>query len=383
MCRENSPVPDGRFPVDKTLKKIVELWQHSQGRRPTSDLAAPQVGLPKMCGFCETEKASKRCVQCAGALCAKCREETHSKGFYKTHEIVDLEPDAIVSSSVSDLKGCVGDFDSGLKIFCDEHPEEKLNFYCHDCRMAVCSHCLILGDHQQHQQTPIGNAWETGKETLTAWAERLTQRSHASDTFLARLTQMEVDVSTGGEAQRSLVNRELDHLRDLVETKRQQLLSKSTLEERQKHAQLRAQIDRAEAERGETRRLSARAQALLDLKSEHAFLAVCLPLIQDMKKSISQPRESEPAASGTFRPLMTDAQVRSIGEMELGLPQPKPMQTTVTHGAPMLTSHGGLVNATVAYMSPQVQVQQVQGVQHVQQIQPVQQVQYVSYRTTS
>merc|ERR1712070_806036 len=64
-----------------------------------------------------------------------------------------------------------------------------------------------------------------------------------------------------------------------------------------------------------------RSEDLLAVGSEHAFLAVVLPLIQDMKKLCTQPPEPAPSVSGTFRPLMTDTQVRSLGDLDLGIPK--------------------------------------------------------------
>merc|ERR1711972_490680 len=84
---------------------------------------------------------------------------------------------------------------------------------------------------------------------------------------------------------------------------------------------LQQQVDRAEAARQDTSCLVSRSQELLSLVSEHAFLAVVLPLIQDMKKCASQPVDDTPRVSCSFRPLTTDAQVRSLGDLDLGHPR--------------------------------------------------------------
>ena len=36
-------------------------------------------------------------------------------------------------------------------------------FYCLGCKTPVCSHCLILGPHKGHEQTPLEDAYESGK----------------------------------------------------------------------------------------------------------------------------------------------------------------------------------------------------------------------------
>lgn len=369
VCSDVMIVPETGLSVDRTLQVVVDLFQQDQASVPASD---PRDVPAPMCGFCEEKPARRRCVQCAGVLCEECELTSHSKGFFKSHNIVDLEDgEAAVGS---------GGFDYASKMLCDEHPEEKLSFYCLGCRRPVCSHCLILGEHKGHQQTPIDQASETGKETLTAWVEKLSQRIMSHEQLIEQLKGCEAEVNKGAEAQRNIINSEMDHLKDLIETKRQQLLSKSVLEEKQKRMQLQAQVDRAEKSRTDTAGLIQRSEALLGLSSAHAFLAVVLPLIQDMKKCAGQPMDTAPTVSCAFRPLSTDSQVRSLGDLDLGHPRPpQPVHMaggqSVQIGGPgvegqqVLPQSYSIANSTLSYL-PQQSIQMPQGAQ----------VQYV-YRT--
>merc|ERR1712217_682262 len=99
-------------------------------------------------------------------------------------------------------------------MLCDEHHDEKLSFYCLDCRKPVCSHCLILGEHKGHQQTPIDQAFETGKETLSAWVEKLSQRIATTRDLIEQLHSTELEMNRGAESQRNTINQEMDHLRE-------------------------------------------------------------------------------------------------------------------------------------------------------------------------
>lgn len=337
VCGDVTIVPEGGLRVDRTLSVVVELWQQLQvpGVSPTSPgsgpLARSAERARQYCGFCEEKPATRRCIQCSGVLCEECEKSSHSKGFFKSHNIVDLD-------------GGLSSVDYSGRMLCDEHPEEKLSFYCLDCRKPVCSHCLILGDHKGHQQTPVDQAFETGKETLGAWVEKLQQRITTTEDLLAQLREAELEVYRGAEAQRNIINSEMDHMRELIETKRHQLLSKSALEEKQKRVQLQAQVDKAEGTRQDAGSLVSRSQDLLSLSSEHAFLAVVLPLIQDMKKCASQQVDDGPRVVCSFRPLSTDAQVRSLGDLDLGHPRPPPQQHPVVGqalvGQPSSFMHG-------------------------------------------
>ncbi|CAE7622925.1 pkbA [Symbiodinium sp. CCMP2592] len=87
-----------------------------------------------------------------------------------------------------------------------------------------------------------------------------------------------------------------------------------------------AQINRAEGIRTEANGFVDRSEGLLGLDSEHAFLAVVLPLIQDMKVCAGTAVDNNRHISTAFRPLSTDAQVRVLGDLDLGHRlQPVPM----------------------------------------------------------
>lgn len=310
VCGDVTAMPEGGLAIDRSVQLVQEWWQEKQLRPSARIISGNNSKVVPMCGFCEEQPASRRCLQCDGTLCEACSISSHSKGFFKSHQIVNLED------------APQGDFELVNKMVCDLHSQEKLSFYCLDCRMPVCSHCLILGEHKGHQQKHIEEAYDTGKDTLNAWTEKLQQRIESCEEILESLRNAEVDVNQGASAQRNIINHEMDHLKELIETKRHQLLSKSALEEKQKRVQLQAQQDRTQSAQAEAQSMLVRSEDIINVGSEHAFLAVVLPLIQDMKKLCTQPPEPAPSISGTFRPLMTDTQVRCLGDLDLGLPKP-------------------------------------------------------------
>jgi len=398
VCQEITTVPPDGLPTDRTLQLVKEQWQEEQVRARQHRHMTNGVGRPMVrpvCGFCEEQPATQRCVQCDGVMCDACQQTTHNKGFFKTHTIVGLD-DAAAGSMAS----------VSSKMVCDQHPEEKLTFYCVDCRKLVCSHCLIMGDHKGHQQTPVETAFETGKETLSAWVEKIMERNRLAEELLAQLRNADVEVTEGATAQREVINDEMDNLKEIIDSKRQQLLAKSALEEKQKRGQLQAITDRAQAAYTDSKRMAARCEELLALRSEHTFLAVVLPLLQDMKKLSVQALDASPPNCSTFRPFLTDAQVRCLGDLDLGHPKtaaPRPvnvqqvqpqaagqpaivqgMQTQVVgavhnqHGHVLVQQHPapfgyGALGMSVTHITPQqmpmVSGQQATPMQHSQQVQ--------------
>lgn len=314
-CEDVTTLPtEGALQIDRSLQLVVEAWLEQIASQHENKNETPALVTPT-CGFCEEQLATCHCEQCDGVLCEKCRTTLHTKGIFKTHTVVEL----LSKQSKTKSGGEVDHF--AAKMLCNEHAEEKLNFYCLDCQRPVCSHCLILGSHKGHQQQPIDQAYETGKGLLTQWVDRLRQHAASAEDLLDRLRGVECEVQHGAEGQRHVINGELDHLREVIETKRHQLLSKSALEEKQKRVQLQSQLDRASAQHGDMTELLSRSGSLLETTSEHTFLAVLLPMIQDMKKCSGQPVDTTVHASSNFSSLSTDAQVRSLGDLDLGHPK--------------------------------------------------------------
>lgn len=355
ICNESSSVPEGGLKID-AVKKIVVDHYKPQGQDALHD---PALAQPT-CGLCEEKQATKRCVQCDGCICEDCEKSVHAKGYFRSHTVLDLNE--------------VTDMTVAGRMVCPDH-QEKLDFYCLDCRSPVCAHCLILGDHKGHRQTPIQTAFETGKDTLDAWIQKLNLRIASTEALLDNFRLADEEISRNGETQRAVVNSEMDHLRELIETKRRQLLQKSALEEKQKRVQLQAQIERAEAARVEAKGLVGRSEVMLELDrvhGAHTFLIFVLALIQDMKRCADQPVDDNQRVSTTFRSLSTDAQVRVLGDLDLCYPRPQTV--SAQHGQPcmggihqtdsahpfVLQPYNGSSATTMPYVPQHVHVANVQ-----------------------
>jgi len=313
VCSVITLVPEGGLCIDRGLQRLVE--QHLDQQR----LSARAASQPT-CGFCEEQPAVKRCVQCDGVLCEECVATSHGKSFFKNHDIVDL---GIVQNGV----GSAGTSEA----MCPEHTDEKLSFYCLDCCTAVCSRCILLGAHQDHQSTPVSSAFGDHREMLRSKMDRLTERENGTLSLLEKLQAAELEVQQGAQGQRNAIIREMDNLRELIETKRRELLSKSALEEKQKLTQLQTQVTRAEGSLEQIRQMARRADVVLSLTSEHSFLAVVLPLLQDVTRCSNKEVDPLLPVSSVFRAIHTDAQVRSVGELNLGLQQPGSTVLPVMH----------------------------------------------------
>jgi len=307
LCNEECSIPEGGLKVD-TVKKIVVDHVRKALKPDSTEEDVDLVNPPITCAYCEERVATRRCVECHGQpLCEDCQKSTHSKGYFRSHTIVDIG-EALGATEKEDVR-----------MVCCEH-DQKLEFYCLTCRTPVCSHCLIIKGHKGHEHTTIDAAYNTGKDTLSAWIQKMKDRISTTQALYETFQAQDEEVTKHGESQRNTVNYEMDHLRELIETKRRQLLQKSALEEKQKRLQLQTQMEKAQSARDQAQHLVNRSEDLLELSSIHAFVVLVLVLIQDMRICNSQPTDDHRRVSTAFRALHTDNQVRVLGDLDLGQP---------------------------------------------------------------
>lgn len=96
---------------------------------------------PLFCQFCEDfspQKATCMCSECTFTYCGTCFDTYHPmKGPLSGHTIGPPEIKTVKKKESN--------------VTCQEHKEEKVALYCHECQMAVCYMCKEFGQHKKHQ----------------------------------------------------------------------------------------------------------------------------------------------------------------------------------------------------------------------------------------
>lgn len=209
------------------------------------------------------------------------------------------------------------------EVFCEEHIDEKLNLYCTDCHSAVCAHCLLTGSHMNHKQMGLCEAYDKGLGEQKRGLEKTTELKSELDAFLESLYKLDKEIEENEKIQRDCIEKEIDHLKELLETKRVQLLSKSELEMKKKKMLNSDQIEKVQKDRENVQALATRMDKLCDLQSQHTFLALNRPLHKDMLNETQLQRNFTPAASSAFRCFVTDAAQSALGDLDLGVKERK------------------------------------------------------------
>jgi hypothetical protein len=165
----------------------------------------------------------------------------------------------------------------------------------------------------------MSKACEEHREMLQKEVDRLRTRKKGHQDLVENLRNVECKVIDNGQQQRDTINRQLAQLKDLIESKRQQLLQQSSLEEDQKLNQIRTQIEKTRGTLEQVDNLLSRTEKMLRLDSDYSFLTVVLPLVQDAMRCSSQVVEPMTQVQTSFRPLSVEWQIKALGDLDLSV----------------------------------------------------------------
>ena len=160
-CSEVNSIPqDGvsAFPHNACLAQQVE--QHKFEEKPSS----------AQCEGCVASVAAAvYCNQCCEFLCDTCKDYHKISRKTKDHELVDAEVSGkhLPSNSTNAHK----------PLYCSvpQHSDEKLKFYCEDCKILVCSFCILRGNHKNHSYCDCDKVVEACHSDLHASVQGCTE----------------------------------------------------------------------------------------------------------------------------------------------------------------------------------------------------------------
>ena len=134
---------------------MVEKLEHAQKNKGIGGKKAFPSKRKLKCDVCEKKPALMECVTCVVKYCEACLETCHPKdrAVFKAHVVVPME---MVSTRE-----------------CELHKGQALSFFCTQCGVAVCAHCLLMGAHIDHSRVSLQFAVKEKKSSLLEAIETL------------------------------------------------------------------------------------------------------------------------------------------------------------------------------------------------------------------
>nr|XP_034978507.1 E3 ubiquitin-protein ligase TRIM56-like [Zootoca vivipara] len=149
-CRLQLECPGGSVGLKTNffINGLLELFQMKRNK----DLE---------CTICSSAQkvmaATARCLDCKDFLCQICSQGHCCSRLTLHHKVVSLE------------EFLAGHYDTEVRVlqemWCQDHPQEALRFFCDTCSMSICRDCRLL-DHFQHKVVSMSSAVQRERPTV-------------------------------------------------------------------------------------------------------------------------------------------------------------------------------------------------------------------------
>ena len=224
------------------------------------------------CQKCEKREATSFCHSC-GFLCQRCREIHQEWKDFSSHEVISLATlTEDVTAMVPPLKKTV---------FCSKHSEKEADLYCDTCDELICRDCIVK-DHTTHCYDFVEKSFSGHEAVIESGLKSVEEQ-------LATLSKARKDVCTRRaslleqrKAMEADICGDIDHLKQVLETRRLELLGEVQNLFEPKLAGLENQEKEIEAREEQLRNCSGCVRESLRTGSQKKILSIKKPVVEEM-----------------------------------------------------------------------------------------------------
>ncbi len=142
------------------------------------------------CSRCQ-DPAINHCASCEIFMCKKCSESHDSWRANKNHNVLSIEELRNPESQVKMRK----------KLYCMNHEDEVLKYYCKTCKELCCIDCVVLSHQKRkHSCVAVSEMAKKRKETLqsscTTLDEKLSEGKEALNNICEVMKSLEKNAKT-------------------------------------------------------------------------------------------------------------------------------------------------------------------------------------------
>ena len=180
-------------------------------------MAKAEGKVEAFCGQCAAENSVAFCRQCADFICAKCVEIHEKLRAFAVHVVISLE-----DLKMGGLKNIPLNATPPKK--CTEH-DKNLKYFCFDCGRLICSMCVLF-DHKEHKFDILTKCAAENRQMLLESLAPLQEIQANFATAEKKIESEEARIDAQEvEACRS-VQQSFEHLKDLLEQRKVELVRK-------------------------------------------------------------------------------------------------------------------------------------------------------------
>ena len=224
------------------------------------------------CEKCKKREAAGFCRSC-GFVCQRCIETHQEWKDFSSHEVISLATlTEDVSAMVSPLKKTV---------YCSKHVEKEADLYCDTCDELICRDCIVRV-HRDHQYDLVGDSFDKHEAIIVSGLKSVEEQ-------LATMCKAREDVCNRRalllKQQKAIelnICNDIDHLKQVLETRKATLISKVKSMFKPKFDSLSKQDKEIETIEKQLRICSGCVRESLRTGSQKEILSMKKPVVEEM-----------------------------------------------------------------------------------------------------
>ncbi|XP_078613490.1 putative E3 ubiquitin-protein ligase MID2 [Branchiostoma floridae x Branchiostoma japonicum] len=213
------------------------------------------------CQLCEgnPRPTVKVCVTCDVAYCEDCLSTFHpARGPLARHTLVPPGQQPCTAEP--------------KVVMCAEHPDEKVNMYCKEDEMPVCSLCKMVGRHKGHEVTALTDVYQEKKDILMEEVYELKERNKEIGDFVAEIRETCTKVQDKRREWQGNLVRDIARLEETLNERKELLEATLNREEEEKLKLLKDEIVKKEEHLQKAQTVVAYVEEVLKEKDQSCFL---------------------------------------------------------------------------------------------------------------
>ncbi|XP_002730875.1 tripartite motif-containing protein 2-like [Saccoglossus kowalevskii] len=180
---------------------------------------------PPMCKICKKKTATHRCVDCHQFSCDVCVKIHEHVPPLRGHQVLKIDKYREIESK--------GHLTVQSKVFCSDHKDSNLEFYCDTCQVPVCLKCTIVNHRgPEHVHRDLQVVAEEYKTQVREMLEKLKVKEKQADEGKAATESAREEIRNQCGAEKKKVRRRAKELIERV--KREEKMLIDDLDERAK-----------------------------------------------------------------------------------------------------------------------------------------------------
>nr|XP_006811695.1 PREDICTED: E3 ubiquitin-protein ligase TRIM71-like [Saccoglossus kowalevskii] len=172
---------------------------------------------PLMCEICKEKTATHRCVDCPQFSCDVCVKMHEHIPLLQGHQVLNIDKYREIESK--------GHLTLQSKVFCSDHEDSHLEFYCDTCQVPVCLKCTIVNHRgPEHVHRDLQGVAEEYKTQVREMLEKLKVKEKQADEGKAAAESAREEIRNQCEVEKKKVRRRARELIERVKRKEKMLI---------------------------------------------------------------------------------------------------------------------------------------------------------------